>query len=245
MTGLDAGDRYLMVNPYFHMFGLKAGILASLAAGATMLPGAGVRRRPGAAARRRRAGDRAARRPDAVPVDPRPPRPRPLRPVQPAGGTSSARPTSRSSSSGASSPSCRSRCSSRATGSPRAALPAATAPDDDPETIATTVGRPRPGFELRIVDQHGDDVPRGEAGEILLRGGSVMLELPRRSRGHRSGAVARRLAAHRRPRPARRGRAACRSWAASRTCSSSAGSTPTRPRSRTTCCATPTCSRRR
>ena len=38
MTGLRAGDRYLMVNPYFHMFGLKAGILACVAAGATMLP---------------------------------------------------------------------------------------------------------------------------------------------------------------------------------------------------------------
>src|SRR3954471_24456386 len=38
MTGLAAADRYLMVNPYFHMFGLKAGILASIAAGATMLP---------------------------------------------------------------------------------------------------------------------------------------------------------------------------------------------------------------
>src|SRR5208282_2123838 len=33
-----AGDAYLMVNPYFHMFGLKAGILASVASGATMLP---------------------------------------------------------------------------------------------------------------------------------------------------------------------------------------------------------------
>ena len=38
MTGLRAGDVYLQVNPYFHMFGLKAGILASVAAGATMLP---------------------------------------------------------------------------------------------------------------------------------------------------------------------------------------------------------------
>src|SRR4029078_13305825 len=38
MTGLTSDDRYLMVNPYFHMFGLKAGILASVAAGATMLP---------------------------------------------------------------------------------------------------------------------------------------------------------------------------------------------------------------
>ncbi|MET0880235.1 MAG: AMP-binding protein, partial [Acidimicrobiales bacterium] len=38
MTGLSADDRYLMVNPYFHMFGLKAGILACVASGATMLP---------------------------------------------------------------------------------------------------------------------------------------------------------------------------------------------------------------
>ncbi|HEV2310140.1 MAG TPA: AMP-binding protein, partial [Acidimicrobiia bacterium] len=38
MSGLSDGDRYLMVNPYFHMFGLKAGILACVVAGATMLP---------------------------------------------------------------------------------------------------------------------------------------------------------------------------------------------------------------
>jgi acyl-CoA synthetase (AMP-forming)/AMP-acid ligase II len=38
MTGLCPDDRYLMVNPYFHMFGLKAGILACIASGATMLP---------------------------------------------------------------------------------------------------------------------------------------------------------------------------------------------------------------
>ena len=38
MTGLCPDDRYLMINPYFHMFGLKAGILACVASGATMLP---------------------------------------------------------------------------------------------------------------------------------------------------------------------------------------------------------------
>ncbi|MFD0852102.1 AMP-binding protein, partial [Actinomadura adrarensis] len=38
MTGLSEGDRYVMVNPYFHMFGFKAGILASVSAGATMYP---------------------------------------------------------------------------------------------------------------------------------------------------------------------------------------------------------------
>jgi acyl-CoA synthetase (AMP-forming)/AMP-acid ligase II len=49
----------------------------------------------------------------------------------------------------------------------------ATAPDDDPETVATTVGRPRPGFELRILDGD-DDVPAGEPGEVVLRGPTVM-----------------------------------------------------------------------
>src|SRR5690606_28140354 len=38
MTGLTAGDRYLVVNRYVRMFGLEAGILASVAAGATLLP---------------------------------------------------------------------------------------------------------------------------------------------------------------------------------------------------------------
>jgi acyl-CoA synthetase (AMP-forming)/AMP-acid ligase II len=37
-VGLQRGDRYLIVNPFFHTFGLKAGILACLLHGATMLP---------------------------------------------------------------------------------------------------------------------------------------------------------------------------------------------------------------
>ena len=45
---------------------------------------------------------------------------------------------------------------------------------DDPEAIATTVGRPRPGFEVRLVDDGGRDLDAGEPGEVLLRGGSVM-----------------------------------------------------------------------
>jgi HIP---CoA ligase len=36
--GLAEGDRYLVVNPFFHSFGLKAGILACLVSGATMVP---------------------------------------------------------------------------------------------------------------------------------------------------------------------------------------------------------------
>ncbi|GGL19399.1 FadD3 family acyl-CoA ligase [Nocardia jinanensis] len=38
LADLRHGDRYLMVNPYFHTFGLKAGIVAALVRGATMLP---------------------------------------------------------------------------------------------------------------------------------------------------------------------------------------------------------------
>ncbi|MBD0021479.1 AMP-binding protein [Gordonia pseudamarae] len=36
--GLNPDDRYLMVNPYFHTFGYKAGILPSVLFGVTMLP---------------------------------------------------------------------------------------------------------------------------------------------------------------------------------------------------------------
>ena len=38
VVGLREGDRYLIVNPFFHTFGYKAGILACLMTGATMVP---------------------------------------------------------------------------------------------------------------------------------------------------------------------------------------------------------------
>jgi len=38
VVGLQQGDRYLIVNPFFHTFGYKAGILACLMTGATMVP---------------------------------------------------------------------------------------------------------------------------------------------------------------------------------------------------------------
>jgi acyl-CoA synthetase (AMP-forming)/AMP-acid ligase II len=38
VVGLRQGDRYLIVNPFFHTFGYKAGILACLMTGATMVP---------------------------------------------------------------------------------------------------------------------------------------------------------------------------------------------------------------
>jgi acyl-CoA synthetase (AMP-forming)/AMP-acid ligase II len=37
-AGLRTGDRYLIINPFFHIFGYKAGCLASLMRGATIFP---------------------------------------------------------------------------------------------------------------------------------------------------------------------------------------------------------------
>jgi acyl-CoA synthetase (AMP-forming)/AMP-acid ligase II len=46
--------------------------------------------------------------------------------------------------------------------------------DDDPETIANFSGRAIPDTELRIVDEHGNEVPRGEPGEVVTRGYHLM-----------------------------------------------------------------------
>jgi acyl-CoA synthetase (AMP-forming)/AMP-acid ligase II len=46
--------------------------------------------------------------------------------------------------------------------------------DDPPEVISRTVGRPLPGVEIRVVDHEGHEVPAGTAGEVLIRGFNVM-----------------------------------------------------------------------
>ncbi len=45
---------------------------------------------------------------------------------------------------------------------------------DDAEIIATTSGRAIPDVEVRCVNEDGKEVPRGEPGEIVLRGYNVM-----------------------------------------------------------------------
>ena len=45
---------------------------------------------------------------------------------------------------------------------------------DDPETIANWSGRAIPDTELRVVDEAGNEVPRGESGEVVTRGYHVM-----------------------------------------------------------------------
>jgi acyl-CoA synthetase (AMP-forming)/AMP-acid ligase II len=72
ILGLRDGDRYLIVNPFFHTFGYKAGFVAAIMRG---VRGA---RRP--RARVAREGHDAPRAADAVPDDPQPPRSVALRP---------------------------------------------------------------------------------------------------------------------------------------------------------------------
>ena len=45
---------------------------------------------------------------------------------------------------------------------------------DDATTIATTSGRAMPGIEVRVVDADGAPGPAGEAGEVVIRGYNVM-----------------------------------------------------------------------
>jgi acyl-CoA synthetase (AMP-forming)/AMP-acid ligase II len=173
MTGLTEGDRYLMVNPYFHMFGLKSGILACLVAGATMLPepvfdvdrvlarvaGERVTVLPGPPTLYQAILDH----PDRARHD--------LSSLRVAVTGAADIPVELIRRVAAELP-----FSTIITGYglTEAGTATATSPQDDPETVATTVGRPRPGFELRIVDADGQDATAGASGEIVLRGGSVM-----------------------------------------------------------------------
>ncbi|MBV9412996.1 MAG: AMP-binding protein [Acidimicrobiia bacterium] len=167
MTGLSAHDRYLMVNPYFHQFGLKAGILACVASGATMLPQPvfdvdrvlsrvaeeEVTVLPGAPTLYHSILDHPER--DKYDLST-------LRvavtgaadiPVDLIRRVNDELPFS---------------LVITGYGLTETGTATSTSPDDDFETVATTVGRPRPGFELRI------EASEGEAGEVLVKGPTVM-----------------------------------------------------------------------
>lgn len=49
-----------------------------------------------------------------------------------------------------------------------------TRPEDDPEVVSTTLGRPLPGAEVSVVDENGDEVPAGTIGAIRLRNAGTM-----------------------------------------------------------------------
>ena len=212
-SGCGEGDRYLIVNPFFHTFGLKAGILACLITGATIVPHAVF---DVDTVMQRVAEERISMLPGPptdLPVDPRPPAGRPSSTCRRCGSRSPARravPVELDPAHARRS--WASRRSSPATGSPRRpASRRCAATTTTPETIATTSGRAIPGVEVLVVDDDGNELAGRRAG----RGRRARLQrhagLRRRPRRHRGGDRRRRLAAHRRHR---------RAWTSAATCAS-------------------------
>ncbi len=175
VVGLVEDDRYLIVNPFFHTFGYKAGIIACLLKGATIIPepvfdvqkvltritDERVSMLPGPPTlflsilndSSRDAHDLSSLRvavtgAAAIPVSmiERMRDELTFRTIITAYGLTEATGTVTM---------CRA--------------------EDDPTTIALTSGRAIPDTEVRIVDEDNHELPRGEAGEIVCRGYNVML----------------------------------------------------------------------
>ena len=173
MAGLRTGDRYLIVNPFFHMFGYKAGCLASLMQGATIIPkpvldvedllhtvaAESVTVLPGPPTLYQSILDH----PDRDGFD--------LSSLRVAVTGAAVIPVDLIRRLHGELP-----FSTIITGYglTEAGTVTGTGPDDDFTTVATTVGRARPGLEIRIADDDGVAQPVGEAGEVLVRGYSVM-----------------------------------------------------------------------
>ena len=174
IAGLREGDRYLIVLPFFHSFGYKAGWFSALMRGATVFPEAVF----DVDVVLRRVQD------DAITMLPGPPalyQSILLHPKRESFDISSLR--------------------LAVTGA--AAIPVELIHrmkddlgfetvitaygltescgvvtmcrlDDDAETIATTSGRAIPEVEVRIIDPEGSPLPAGQPGEIVVRGYNVM-----------------------------------------------------------------------
>jgi acyl-CoA synthetase (AMP-forming)/AMP-acid ligase II len=172
-AGLRPGDRYLIVNPFFHMFGYKAGWLASLLRGATIVPVPvfDVPRVLSLVAKER------------ITVLPGPPtiyrsildhseRDRfDLHTLRVAVTGAADIPVALIEEMRAEFPF---RRVLTGYGLTEAGTCTGTRPDDDAETIATTAGRAMPGLEVIVADAAGQEAPRGTTGELLVRGYSVM-----------------------------------------------------------------------
>jgi len=173
-TGLRKGDRYLIVNPFFHSFGYKAGWLACLLRGATILPVA-----------RFDAGEVLEMiESKAVSVLPGPPTLYQSlldHPRQASRDLS----TLRLAVTGAASvpPSLIHRIRNElgfhdvltAYGLTEACgTVTSTHPGDPVELIAESCGVPIPGVDIRVVDATGQDVAVNTQGELLVRGFNVM-----------------------------------------------------------------------
>jgi acyl-CoA synthetase (AMP-forming)/AMP-acid ligase II len=174
IVGLSDGDRYLIVNPFFHTFGYKAGIVACLVQGATIVPEAvfDVDRVLATIGRER------------ITMLPGPPTlyqsilDHPHRAEHDLSSL-------RLAVTGAAAVPVELIRRMRAELTFRTVLTAYGLTEstgvvtmcrqgDAPEVVAETSGRAIPGLEVAVVDDKGDPLTAGEPGEIVVRGYTVM-----------------------------------------------------------------------
>lgn len=173
VMGLQRGERYLIINPFFHSFGYKAGWVAALIAGAVILPQANfdvdevigliereqVNFLPGPptiyqtllAAKAERDFDTSSLRGAATGAASVPPEL--IRRMRSELGLVD---------------------TVTAYGMTECTTITACRRGDDAELIATSVGKAIPGLEVRIAAEDGRALPPGETGEIQVRGYAIM-----------------------------------------------------------------------
>jgi acyl-CoA synthetase (AMP-forming)/AMP-acid ligase II len=172
-TGLGEGERYLIANPFFHSFGMKVGWVACLIAGAVMVP---MPQFDTAEAARLIAAERIAFLPGPPTIFQMLLAERERAPFDVSslrGGTTGA----------ATVPPVlveriREELGMRdiitAYGMTECVNITSCRPGDLVELIAGTCGAAIPGNEVIIAGEDGLELPRGETGEILVRGIGVM-----------------------------------------------------------------------
>lgn len=170
---LRAGDRYLIVNPFFHTFGYKAGWVACLVRGATIVP---IAMFDVAAMVRQIEQNR-------ITFIPGPPTIYQSLLQELAGDAPRDFSSLRVAVTGAAPvpPVLVERMRAElgmqnivnGYGMTECGCIAMTRQGDDAATIANTCGYPLPGTEVRCVGENGQDMPPGEAGELLVRSQGV------------------------------------------------------------------------
>jgi acyl-CoA synthetase (AMP-forming)/AMP-acid ligase II len=173
VIGLRRDDRYLIVNPFFHSFGYKAGWLSCLLTGATILPHAVF---DVDAVLERIASDR-------VSVMPGPPTLFQSLLAHPDLGRYDISNLRMCTTGAAPTPVELIRRMRDELGfetvinayglTETCGVVSLCRPEDDAETVATTAGRAIPDIEVRCIDAEGKEVARGEPGEVVVRGYNV------------------------------------------------------------------------
>ncbi|TCJ37052.1 FadD3 family acyl-CoA ligase [Parafrankia sp. BMG5.11] len=171
---LREGDRYLIVNPFFHTFGYKAGWVACLLRGATIVPQKTFDVRETVRLIER----------EQISFIPGPPTIYQSLLQELAGDRQRDFSSLRVAVTGAApvAPALVDRMRTElgmqnivnGYGMTECGVIAMTRQGDDARTVAHTCGYPMPGIEVRCVDETGDDVPPGVTGEFWVRGHSVM-----------------------------------------------------------------------